>query len=159
VRVSARPGEDVVVLTIANGPTLVLHPADARDLLLAQSAATTRSALAAAALTKKIDGKVDAGVYRLGADTLEPLKGSGRKLDAVPAAADSAWSASSVTRSSVAATSDTCPTASVTALSPKYPSSEAPTSIEITSPSLSTRRPEGIPWITSSLIDAQIVAG
>jgi len=146
VRVSARPGEDVVVLNVANGPTLVLHPADARDLMLAQSAAATRSALAvatrgagasevvvpgqlgwpgleaeatrgstrgwmgqavlsgfqvltglakdpaaklvAAAVTKKIDGKVDAGVYRLGADALEPLKGSGRKLDAVPAAAD-----------------------------------------------------------------------
>ncbi|HSC64497.1 MAG TPA: CHAT domain-containing protein [Caldimonas sp.] len=145
VRVAARPGEDVVVLSVANGPTLVLHPADARDLMLAQSAAATRSALvstrgagasevvvpgqlgwpgleaeatrgstrgwmgqavlsgfqvltglakdpaaklAAAALTKKVDGKVDAGVYRLGADTLEPLKGSGRKLDAVPAAAD-----------------------------------------------------------------------
>ena len=26
VRVTARPGEEVVVLTIANGPTLVLHP-------------------------------------------------------------------------------------------------------------------------------------
>ena len=46
VRVSARPGEDVVVLSVANGPTLILHPADARDLMLAQSAATTRSALA-----------------------------------------------------------------------------------------------------------------
>ena len=146
VRVSARPGEDVVVLSVANGPTLVLHPADARDLMLAQSAGTTRSALAAAtrgagasevvvpaqlgwpgleaeatrgstrgwmgqavlsglqvvtglakdpaaklaaaALTKKVDGKVDAGVYRLGVDALEPLKGSGRKLDAVPAAGD-----------------------------------------------------------------------
>ena len=44
--------------------------------------------LAAAALTKKVDGKVEAGVYRLSADALEPLKGSGRKLDAVPAAAD-----------------------------------------------------------------------
>ena len=33
VRVSARPGEDVVVLNVANGPTLVLHPADARDLI------------------------------------------------------------------------------------------------------------------------------
>ena len=33
------------------------------------------------------------------------------------------------------------------------------TSIETTSPSFNTRRPEGIPWITSSLIDAQIVAG
>ena len=39
VRVVARPGEDVVVLTIAGGPTLVLHPQDARDLMLAQAAA------------------------------------------------------------------------------------------------------------------------
>src|SRR3982751_1202317 len=46
VRVTARPGEDVVVLDIANGPTLVLHPADARDLMLAQSATMTRSAVA-----------------------------------------------------------------------------------------------------------------
>ena len=69
------------------------------------------------------------------------------------------YSDSSVTRSSVAASSDTCPTGSVIALSPKYPSSDAPTSIEMMSPSFSTRRPDGIPWITSSLIDAQIVAG
>ena len=139
VRVTARPGDDVVVLSIANGPTLVLHPADARDLMLAQSAATTRSAtssgevvvpaqlgwpgiesqatrgatrgwmgqallsnfkvltglvkdpaakLVAAAVTKKVDGKVAAGVYRLSADALEPLKDSGRLLDAVPAASD-----------------------------------------------------------------------
>ena len=47
VRVTARPGEDVVVLTIANGPTLVLHPEDARDLLHAQAAGATRSALQA----------------------------------------------------------------------------------------------------------------
>jgi CHAT domain-containing protein/pimeloyl-ACP methyl ester carboxylesterase len=147
VRVVARPGEDVVVLDVANGPTLVLHPADARDLLLAQSASVTRSALgtrgagavgaseivvpaqlgwpgleagatrsatrgwmgqallsgfqvltglakdpaaklAAAAITKKVDNQVEAGVYRLSADMLEPLKGSGRKLAAVPSAAD-----------------------------------------------------------------------
>src|SRR3954470_8232855 len=145
VRVTARPGEDVVVLSVANGPTLVLHPADARDLMLAQSASVTRSALAgtrgpgaseivvpaqlgwpgleaeatrgttrgwlgqamlsgfqvltdvakdpaaklaAAAITRKVDAKVDAGVYRLAADALAPLKGSGTKLDAVPAAAD-----------------------------------------------------------------------
>ncbi|HEY4956759.1 MAG TPA: hypothetical protein VII31_03020, partial [Caldimonas sp.] len=154
VRVTARPGEDIVVLTVANGPTLVLHPADARDLMLAQSGAATRSGLAAprtrggksmrgadaerpsevavpaqlgwpgleaegsraatrgwmgqallsgfrvltgvakdraatlaaAAVTKRVDGKVDAGVYRLSADALAPLKGSGRKLAAVPAA-------------------------------------------------------------------------
>ncbi len=35
-RVTAVPGEDVVVLHIANGPELVLHPETARDLMLAQ---------------------------------------------------------------------------------------------------------------------------
>ena len=143
VRVSARPGEDVVVLTIANGPTLVLHPEDARDLMRAQAGAGTRSAapvgvagevvvgpqlgwpglesdatrgasrgwmgqavlsgfdvvtgffkdpavdLASAAITKKVDGGVDAGVYELAAEALpKSLKGSGRKRDDVPAAAD-----------------------------------------------------------------------
>ncbi len=144
VRVGARPGEDVVVLTIANGPTLVLHPEDARDLMRAQAGAGTRSAapagaaagevivgsqlgwpglesgatrgatrgwmgqavlsafdvvtglfkepavsLASAAITKKVDGGVDAGVYELAADALpKSLKGSGRKRDDVPAAAD-----------------------------------------------------------------------
>ncbi len=141
VHVSARPGDDVVVLSISNGPALVLHPEDARDLMRAQSAAaaraganaasdnevlvspqlgwpglesgTTRGAtrgwmgqvvlsrfevitglvkdpakLAAAAITKKVDGAVDAGVYELSADDLQPLKGSGRKRDAVSAAAD-----------------------------------------------------------------------
>ncbi len=143
VRVTARPGEDVVVLTIANGPTLVLHPEDARDLMRAQGGSGTRSAamassdgevavspqlgwpgleatasrgatrgwmgqallsafdvitglfkdpavtLTSAAITKKVDGGVDAGVYELSADPLPAsLKGSGRKRDAVPAAAD-----------------------------------------------------------------------
>lgn len=36
VRLTAVPGEDVVVLHIANGPELVLHPETARDLMLAQ---------------------------------------------------------------------------------------------------------------------------
>lgn len=44
VRVVARPGEDVVVLTIAGGPTLVLHPEDARDLMRAQAAAADGAA-------------------------------------------------------------------------------------------------------------------
>src|SRR5512144_1228599 len=39
VRIDAVPGEDVVVLVIAGGPELVLHPETARDLLLAQTAA------------------------------------------------------------------------------------------------------------------------
>ena len=42
-RVTAVPGVDVVVLHIANGPTLVLHPHTARDLMLAQSASPSRS--------------------------------------------------------------------------------------------------------------------
>ncbi len=141
IRVTARPGDDVVVLTIANGPTLYLHPEDARDLMRAQSAGPTRSAvntandnevlvapqlgwpgleagatrgatrgwmgqavlsafevitglikdpakLAAAAVTMKLDGAVDAGVYELSPDVLQPLKGSGRKRIGVPAAAD-----------------------------------------------------------------------
>ncbi|MBH2042030.1 MAG: CHAT domain-containing protein [Comamonadaceae bacterium] len=143
VRVTARPGEDVVVLTIANGPTLVLHPEDARDLMRAQAGAGTRSAvvasasdevvvtpqlgwpglessasrgatrgwlgqavlsafdvvtglfkdpavsLASAAITKKVDGAVEAGVYELSADPLpKSLKDSGLKREAVPAAAD-----------------------------------------------------------------------
>lgn len=37
-RLVAQPGEDVVVLHIAGGPSLVLHPETARDLMLAQSA-------------------------------------------------------------------------------------------------------------------------
>jgi CHAT domain-containing protein len=37
VRLTARPGQDAVVLHISNGPSLMLHPETARDLLLAQS--------------------------------------------------------------------------------------------------------------------------
>ena len=54
VTVTARPGEDVVVLTIANGPTLVLHPEDARDLLHAQTPNATRSALATGAAAGQV---------------------------------------------------------------------------------------------------------
>ncbi len=143
VRVTARVGEDVVALTIANGPTLYLHPETARDLMRSQATGATRSAgaggdgdaggdvavpaelgwpgleggtdavatrgwlgrvllsavevltgvgtgdaadIATSAITRKVDGKVDAGVYRLSADELAPLKDSGRRLDSVPAA-------------------------------------------------------------------------
>ena len=37
VRLTARPGLDAVVLHITNGPSLMLHPETARDLMLAQS--------------------------------------------------------------------------------------------------------------------------
>lgn len=143
VRVTARPGEDVVVLMIANGPTLVLHPEHARDLLHAQTGGATRSALkagkpnevvitaqlgwpgleasasrgatrgwmgqavlsafdvitgwlkdpaadlAAAAITHKVDGAVEQGVYQLTPEPLPAsLKDSGMKLDSVAAAED-----------------------------------------------------------------------
>lgn len=47
VRVSAVPGQDVVLLQIAGGPALLLHPESARDLMLAQGG-ITRSAASAA---------------------------------------------------------------------------------------------------------------
>ena len=138
VRVTAVPGEDVVVLHIAGGPPLLLHPENARDLLLGQGSATrgavaagadvpvpavlrwrgleqaapTRSrgflgdvvlsafevltgfvkdravTLATSQVLARVDGQVDAGVYALEASALAPLKGSGRKLAQVPAAAE-----------------------------------------------------------------------
>ena len=139
VRVTAVPGEDVVVLQIAGGPMLVLHPENARDLLLGQSdtrrsaaatapadvpvpaqlrwrglerAAPTRSrgflgdvvlsafqvltgfgkdsavTLAASVLLQRVDGQVDAGVYALRPESLQPLKDGGLKLAQVPAAAE-----------------------------------------------------------------------
>ncbi len=144
-RLTANPGEDVVVLHIANGPSLVLHPENARDLMLAQSdrrrdsgaggkrasslpdevrvpvrlqwrgleqAVASRGIargglgdalvtgvdivaglgkddaahFVASAVVRKVDAQVDAGVYALRAEKLEPLKGSGAKLAEVPAA-------------------------------------------------------------------------
>jgi len=46
VRVTARPGLDAVVLHISNGPSLMLHPETARDLMLAQSGLTRRTVAA-----------------------------------------------------------------------------------------------------------------
>ncbi|NUZ04276.1 DUF7379 domain-containing protein [Piscinibacter koreensis] len=140
VTVTARPDRDVVVLGIANGPTLVLNPLDARDLLRAQQGAATRSAsagsgdvavpvqlgwpgleaaatrgatrgwmgqaalglfqvvtgplqgtavdLVSAAVTKRVDGAVDAGVYQLTTDLPGKLKGSSARRDKVPSAPD-----------------------------------------------------------------------
>jgi len=141
VRLTARPGEDVVVLSIANGPTLVLHPEAARDLMRAQAGnarrggaepsdadavevpaqlgwqglddgSTTRGWLGQVVLSafdivkglvldhavdivstlavKKLDGKVEAGVYELSPTELPPLKGSGRKREQLPPSADGA---------------------------------------------------------------------
>ncbi|MFN9102603.1 MAG: CHAT domain-containing protein [Betaproteobacteria bacterium] len=137
LRLQAVPGEDVVVLRLADGPVLVLHPHTARDLMLAQQAAARRSPgaaapdevavpaqlrwhgleqaaptrgagslgevllaglevvtgllkdpaadLVASRVVAHVDGQVEAGVYRLQRDALAPLKGSGRRVEAVPA--------------------------------------------------------------------------
>ena len=54
IRMTAVPGEDVVVLHVAGGPALVLHPENARDLLLAQATAAKRDRGAGGA--RKADG-------------------------------------------------------------------------------------------------------
>ncbi len=74
------------------------------------------------------------------------------------AAAIPAHRASSVTRISSETSGGTSPIATVIAASPCQPSTMAPQSMEITSPSTSTRLP-GMPCTTSSLTEAQIVAG
>ncbi len=145
VRVTAEPGKDVVVLHIAGGPVLTLHPATAAALLRGQGS-STRSAAArdggdaadvqvqaqlrwrgleaaaptrggasrgflgdvllsafevitgvaldqaqdfvASQIVKRVDGQVEAGVYTLSPEALTPLKGSGRRVDLVPAPDD-----------------------------------------------------------------------
>ena len=65
---------------------------------------------------------------------------------------------SSVTRISSRTSSGTSPTATVTAASPCQPSRIAPQSIEMMSPSPSTR-PPGMPCTISSLTEAQMEPG
>lgn len=105
VRLSATPGEDVVVMEVAGGPQLVLHPDAAQQmvtapqqakrgflgglLMSAVSVVTGLSGDAGASLlaseaVQRIDGQVDPGVYRLAAETLAPLKGSGGRLASLP---------------------------------------------------------------------------
>lgn len=149
VRMSATPGDDIVLLHIWNGPILYLHPEDARDLFRAQTGAVPRvgrsagalppadaevivpsqlggrdldgstigsaptrgsltdwlgdvvleavevvtglfkdkaADIAAAAVTRRLDGQVDAGVYQLSPDALIGLKNTGSKVARLPAA-------------------------------------------------------------------------
>ena len=74
------------------------------------------------------------------------------------AAANPRHMLSSHTRISSTSSAQTSPTGTVIAASPCQPSTMAPQSSDTTSPSWSTRSP-GIPCTTSSLTEAQIVAG
>src|SRR5216683_2566834 len=76
-----------------------------------------------------------------------------------PRRATPAASASWVTASSRSACAVTFPTGNVAAESACRPSSHTPTSTLKRSPSLSTRRADGMPWTTSWLIEVHSVAG
>jgi pimeloyl-ACP methyl ester carboxylesterase len=52
--VEAMPGQDVVVVQIAGGPSLVLHPETARDLLLAQTGTRSRGKSDAIAIPQRL---------------------------------------------------------------------------------------------------------
>jgi len=60
VRLTAQPGEDVVMIHVAGGPVLVLHPENARDLIQAQNGSTRRGseARASGALEIRIPGRL-----------------------------------------------------------------------------------------------------
>lgn len=122
----ARPGRDAVALQLLDGPRLVLHPENARELFASQAgaedgtvparlswthleaAAGTRgdgggaavltsievlgdiarqraASLLAAEVTRRVDGQVAEGLYRLDPDALPALKGSGRRVRRLPA--------------------------------------------------------------------------
>ncbi len=72
VRVTAVPGEDVVVLRLANGPVLTLHPETARDLMLGQGT-TSRSAPRGAA----DEVAVTAQLRWRGLEQAAPTRGAG----------------------------------------------------------------------------------
>jgi CHAT domain-containing protein len=72
VRVSATPGEDIVVLRLAGGPVLALHPETARALMLGQGTATRGAAGVA-------DGEVavPAQLRWRGLEQAAPTRGAG----------------------------------------------------------------------------------
>jgi hypothetical protein len=80
-------------------------------------------------------------------------------LPPATAAASPAHSDCSVTSMSSSSSGATSPTGTVMAESPCQPSTIAPQSREMMSPSRSRRRRDGMPCTTSSLIDAHMTAG
>ncbi len=77
VRIVARPGEDVVVLHVHGGPVLVLHPENARDLLLAQSATSRkRGGTARGAAAPAHEVQIDARLQWAGLERILQRRGS-----------------------------------------------------------------------------------
>jgi tetratricopeptide (TPR) repeat protein len=75
-RVVAQPGEDVVVLHIADGPTLWLHPETARDLMLSATGAT-RSGRAAQSAQTADEVDVPADLRWTGLEQAAPTRSRG----------------------------------------------------------------------------------
>lgn len=74
-RLEATPGEDIVALHVSKGPTLFLHPENARDLLAAQSF-TTRGSRAAD--TRIID--IPSRLQWAGPGGIDSMRGAARGL-------------------------------------------------------------------------------
>ncbi len=79
VRVTAVPGEDVVLLHLAGGPVLMLHPHSARDLLLGQGTAQR----SAAASVEAGDIAVPSQLRWRGLEQAAPTRGGGFLGDVV----------------------------------------------------------------------------
>ena len=75
VRVSAVPGEDIVVLRIAGGPALMLNPETARDLMLGQG--TTKRSGSATAAADSGDVQVPAQLRWRGLEQAAPTRSGG----------------------------------------------------------------------------------
>ena len=75
VRVSAVPGEDVVVLRLAGGPVLTLHPETARDLMLGQGGAQRSGAAGAATAPGEV--AVPVQLRWRGLEQAAPTRGAG----------------------------------------------------------------------------------
>jgi len=75
VRVTAVPGEDIVVLRIAGGPALMLHPETARDLMLGQG--TTKRSASPTAAADNGDVPVPAQLRWRGLEQAAPTRSGG----------------------------------------------------------------------------------
>jgi tetratricopeptide (TPR) repeat protein len=77
VRIAARPGDDIVVLHIANGPTLYLHPENARELMRAQVGDSEQTARGAAEPPIDAEVQVPAQLIWRGLESAGATRGGG----------------------------------------------------------------------------------
>jgi hypothetical protein len=73
---TAVPGEDVVVLEIADGPALVLHPETARDLMLAQQAPLSRGETGEISVSSETSVRIPERLQWRGLEDAAPSRGA-----------------------------------------------------------------------------------